>query len=66
MPPDMRDRSFLGKFIVAAMAQKSMITNKIYSSGNILAGVSIDYDKHGFRGIRDYMKLVKESRRLKT
>lgn len=37
-----------------------MVTNKIYSSGNKLAGYSIDYKKKGFHGIRAYRKLVKE------
>lgn len=61
--PKYRDSTFLGRFIIAAMSQKSMVTNKIYKSGNMLAGFSIDYSKKGFRGIRDYMKLVKNSNR---
>ena len=40
-----------------------MITNKIYRSVNILAGFSVEYDKKGFGGIKDYLKLVKESMR---
>ena len=55
-----KDGTFLGKFIIGALAQKSMVTNKIYSSGNKLAGYSIDYKKKGFHGIRAYRKLVKE------
>ena len=61
--PDDRDATFLGKFIIASLSQKSMITNKIYRSGNILAGFSVEYDKKGFGGIKDYLKLVKESMR---
>ena len=61
--PEDRDASFLGKFIIASLSQKSMITNKIYRSGNILAGFSVEYDKKGFGGIKDYLKLVKESMR---
>ena len=57
-----KDGTFLGRFVLAAMAQKSMITNKIFSSGNDLAGFSIDYRKKGFGGIKDYMKLVMETR----
>lgn len=60
---DDRDATFLGKFIIASLSQKSMITNKIYRSGNILAGFSVEYDKKGFGGIKDYLKLVKESMR---
>ena len=52
------DKTFLGRFIIAALSQKSMVTNQIYNSGNRLAGFSIDYEKRGFAGIRDYMKLV--------
>ena len=51
--------TFLGKFILAALAQKSMVTNRIYKSGNKLAGFSIDYDKRGFKGMKDYKRLVK-------
>ena len=61
--PEDRDATFLGKFIIASLSQKSMITNKIYRSGNILAGFSVEYDKKGFGGIKDYFKLVKESMR---
>ncbi|MBR3279179.1 MAG: hypothetical protein IKG01_09835 [Lachnospiraceae bacterium] len=64
--PEDRDDTFLGRFIIAALSQKSMVTNKIYTSGNLLAGFSVEYSKHGFRGIRDYMKLVKESKRQQT
>lgn len=37
--------TFIGKFILAAMAQKSMVTNKIYKSGNLIAGYSINVDR---------------------
>ena len=29
-----KDRTFLGRFIIAALAQKSMVTNRIFQSGN--------------------------------
>ena len=58
-----RDHTILGRFIIAALAQKSMVTNRIFSSGNLLAGISVDFNKRGFKGIRDYYKLVKEQRR---
>lgn len=54
-----KDETFLGQFVLAALAQKSMITNRIYSSGNPLAGHSIDYRKKGFGGIKDYLLLLK-------
>ncbi len=63
--PEDRDGTFLGKYIIASLSQKSMITNKIYRSGNLLAGFSIEYSKKGFAGIRDYFKIVRESRGVK-
>ena len=35
---DEKNHTFLGEFILAAMAQKSMVTNRIFRSGNLLAG----------------------------
>lgn len=58
-----KDASFLGSFFIAAMAQKSMVTNKIFASGNLLAGFSVDYLKSGFKGIRDFAKLVEKAKR---
>lgn len=54
-----RDDTFLGKFFVAALAQKSMVTNRIFHAGNLLAGISLDYREKGFGGIRDYLRLVR-------
>ena len=53
-----QDDTFLGRFIIAALAQKSMVTNRIYKSGNKLAGFSVDYKGYGKAGIRDFMKLI--------
>lgn len=53
-----KNETFLGKFILAAMAQKSMVTNKIFTSGSLLAGYSIDFSEKGFAGIKDYKMLV--------
>lgn len=55
---DGKDKTFLGRFFVAALAQKSMVTNKIFKSGNRLAGYSVDFSKKGLRGIRDYWILA--------
>ncbi len=57
---DKKDDTFLGKFILSALAQKSMITNKIYNSGSKLAGYSIDYEDKGFKGIKAFKSLVRE------
>jgi hypothetical protein len=62
-PMDGKDDTFLGKFFLAAMAQKSMVTNRIYKSGNQLAGFSVDYDEKGLRGMRDYFRLAHAARR---
>ena len=59
--PEEKDRTFLGAFFLAALAQKSMVTNKIFRSGNLLAGWSVDFREKGFRGIKDYRKLVEEA-----
>ncbi len=56
-PKDGKDATFLGRFILAALAQKSMVTNKIFRSGNLLAGFSVDFAEKGFRGIRDFVRL---------
>ena len=58
-----KDETFLGRFILAALAQKSMVTNKIFRSGNMLAGFSVNYAEKGFRGIRDFRKLVELAER---
>ena len=56
-----KDSTFLGQFILGALAQKSMVTNKIYHSGSLLAGHSIDYEGKGYRGMRDYLKLAEQA-----
>ena len=56
-----RDGTALGRFILAALAQKSMVTNRIWKTGNLLAGYSVDYRQKGFRGIRDFRKLIEIS-----
>ena len=55
-----REDTLLGRFLKAALAQKSMVTGLIFQSGNRLAGFSVDYRKKGFRGIRDFRRLIDE------
>ena len=55
-----KNNTVLGRFILAAMSQKSMVTNRIYKSGNRAAGYSIDIDKNKFKGIKDYARLLQE------
>ena len=57
-PKEDRDQTFLGRFILAALAQKSMVTNRIFNSGNKLAGLSVDFSDKGFKGIKDFKELV--------
>ena len=57
-PADQKNDTYLGQFFLAALAQKSMVTNRIFMSGSLLAGFSVDYQKKGFRGIRDYAALL--------
>ena len=57
-PASERDDTFLGRFALAALAQKSMVTNRIYSSGNLLAGISLDFASNGLKGIRDFFRLA--------
>lgn len=54
-----KDTTYLGKFILAALGQKSMVTNRIYNSKNPLAGVSINYEQNGLKGMKDYFALLK-------
>lgn len=57
---DSKDDTFLGRFIIAALGQKSMVTNRIFTSGSLLAGFSVDFSKKGFKGMKDFQKLVNE------
>lgn len=62
-PEHEKDATFLGKFFIAALRQKSMVTNKIFKSKNILAGISVDIKEKGFRGIKAYFALVEQKRK---
>lgn len=59
---DAKGDTFLGKFIRAAMAQKSMVTTAIHQSGSKLAGYSVEYDKGRRRGIKDYRVLLRREK----
>ena len=58
-PQALKDDTSFGRFILAAMRQKSMVTNAVFESGNMLAGFSVDYWKKGFKGMKDFKKIVK-------
>ena len=52
-----KENTFLGRYFLAALAQKNMVTNRIYSSGNRLAGSAAD-GRHGKnREQKDYSRL---------
>ena len=57
-----KDDTFLGKFIVAALAHKSMVTSQIYNSGNKLAGRSVEAGKRRFGGMKAYRDIVRDKR----
>jgi hypothetical protein len=42
-----RKETFIGKFILGAMDQKSMVSSRIFASGNMLAGFSKEIKKGG-------------------
>ena len=57
-----KNDTFLGKFFISALAQKSMVTHKIFESKNPLAGYSVEYKKGKIPGIRDF-KMMAEYRK---
>ena len=61
--PEEKNGTFLGKYFLAALAQKSMVTNRIFRSGSLLAGFSVELGSKGFKGIRDFRALMEEARK---
>ena len=61
-----KNNTVLGRFILAALAQKSMVTNRVFASNNYLMGFSVDFKRYGFRGLKDFRALLnqKEDRNL--
>lgn len=53
-----KDLTKPGKYIIAALAQKSMVTKHIYESGNMTAGYSVDFSLSGLKGMKDFHKLA--------
>ena len=58
-----KNNTFLGKYFLAALAQKSMVTNRIFRSGSLLAGFSVELGSKGFKGIRDFRALLEQTRK---
>lgn len=61
--PEVKNGTFLGKYFLAALAQKSMVTNRIFRSGSLLAGFSVELGSKGFKGIRDFRALLEQTRK---
>ena len=57
-PEGAKNETFLGRFILAALAQKGMVVNRIHASGNPLAGRSVDYDVRSFAGMKEFLPLI--------
>ena len=53
-----KDKTPFASFIHHALKQKSMVTNRIYSSKNKLAGYSVKYNGKGLAGLKDYWELI--------
>ena len=65
LPRAEQNHSFLGRFFLAALAQKSMVTNRIFKSGNLIAGFSVDFAEKGFQGIQDFKKLIEAVKEMR-
>ena len=63
---DKKNDTFLGKFFIGALAQKSMVTHKIFSSKNPLAGYSVEYKKGQITGIKDFKMMAEAMKETKT
>ena len=58
-----KPNTFLGRFFVAAMAQKNMVTRKIYESGSTLAGISLKINGSDIQTIDDFIGLLGMNRK---
>lgn len=57
---DAKNDTFLGRYVKAALAQKSMVTGNIFESGNRTAGFSVELKNGRFRGMRDFRLLAED------
>ena len=55
--PEQKSDTVLGRFILAALAQKGMVVNRVSASGNPLAGRSVGIGKIGLSGMKDFQLL---------
>lgn len=54
-----KEETYLGKYFLAAMKQKSMVVNRIFSTDNLLAGISVEAIDEKLRGNKDFFALLK-------
>lgn len=60
-----KDDTFIGRIVLGALSQKSVVTNRIYRTGNRLAGRSIEVSDGVFKGMSAY-KLIAECQRRQS
>ena len=62
-PEQDKPGTFLGRFIDAALAQKNMVTQAVYSSGSLMAGNPEEGKKRPFQWFFDLVKISKEQKK---
>ena len=62
-PEQDKPGTFLGRFIDAALAQKNMVTQAVYSSGSLMAGNPAEGKKRPFQWFFDLVKISKEQKK---
>lgn len=55
---DLRPETALGRFFVGAIRHKSMVTHRIFESGNMLAGYSVDLSDPRIKNIDDIRNIL--------
>ncbi len=63
---DSKEETFLGRFMSAAISQKSMVTEEIFKSGNLLAGNAISFSIAGYDVLTDLIKRIFNGKRKKS
>lgn len=56
--PTKKGTTALGKFVLASLRQKTMVTENIYASKNMLAGKSIDSSYSAVRKLKEFFEIV--------
>ncbi len=53
-----KDDTFIGRLVLGALSQKSLVTNRIFRTGNPLAGRSVEAKEGLWKVFSEYMRLV--------